>query len=132
MKVSIALFPLLLLLPASLPAVAQTMPGMQMPARVEPAPSRPAPALKAASGGATNGSQPAYVGKRVEYDLYVADTLVNFTGKVRTAVAINGRLPGPTLRFTEGDTAVVRVHNRLKGATSMHWHGLVLDRKSVV
>ena len=39
------------------------------------------------------------------------------------AVALNGRLPGPRLRFTEGGPAVVRVHNRLEGATSMHWYG---------
>ncbi|WP_051718532.1 multicopper oxidase domain-containing protein [Hymenobacter sp. IS2118] len=129
MTLPTALFSLLVLLPAALPAVAQTMPGMQMPARAEPKAPRPAPVPKAAPGGATTVARPASVGKRVEYDLYVADTLVNFTGKVRTAVAINGRLPGPTLRFIEGDTAVVRVHNRMKGTTSMHWHGLVLPNK---
>ena len=126
MKLVTALFPLLVLLPASLPAVAQTMPGMSMPAREAPQPPRPAPVPKAAPGSAPTAPRPAHVGKRVEYDLYVTDSLVNFTGKVRSAVVINGRLPGPTLRFTEGDTAVVRVHNRLKGATSMHWHGLIL------
>ncbi|GAB2689317.1 hypothetical protein GCM10027272_00240 [Hymenobacter frigidus] len=109
-----------------MPAVAQTMPGMQMPASAAPQPPRTVPAPKAAPAGATTGARPAQVGKRVEYDLYVMDSLVNFTGKIRSAVVINGRLPGPTLRFTEGDTAVVRVHNRLKGATSMHWHGLIL------
>ena len=126
MKLITVLFPLLVLLPAFLPAVAQTMPGMQMPASAAPQPPRTVPAPKAAPVGATTGARPAQVGKRVEYDLYVTDSLVNFTGKVRSAVVINGRLPGPTLRFTEGDTAVVRVHNRLKGATSVHWHGLVL------
>jgi len=99
------------------PALAQTMPGMTMPAPAKPAPTQAAPVA---------ASRPAGVGKRVEYDLYVTDSLVNFTGKIRPAVALNGHLPGPTLRFIEGDTAVVRVHNRLKGATSMHWHGLVL------
>ena len=126
MKLVTALFSLLVLLPAALPAVAQTMPGMTMPARVAPQPSRPAPVPKAASSSAPTVPRPALVGKRVEYALYVTDSLVNFTGKVRSAVVINGRLPGPTLRFTEGDTAVVRVHNRLKGTTSMHWHGLIL------
>jgi len=100
------------------PALAQTMPGMTMPPATQPAAAKPTASVAA--------RETARVGKRVEYDLYVTDTLVNFTGKVRPAVALNGHLPGPTLRFTEGDTAVVRVHNRLKGATSMHWHGLVL------
>ena len=129
MKLSTVLFPLVVLLLAFLPAVAQTMPGMQMPSSAAPQPPRTAPVPKAAPAGATTGARPAQVGKRVEYDLYVTDSLVNFTGKVRSAVVINGRLPGPTLRFTEGDTAVVRVHNRLKGATSVHWHGLILPNK---
>ena len=128
MKYLPALFLLLFLLPALLPAVAQTMPGMRMPASAAPQPPRVAPAPKAAPA-VPSVSQPDYVGKRVVYDLYVTDTLVNFTGKVRPAVALNGHLPGPTLRFVEGDTAVLRVHNRLKGATSMHWHGLILPNK---
>jgi len=128
MKYLPALFSLLFLLPVLLPAVAQTMPGMRMPASAAPQPPRVAPAPKAAPA-VPSVSQPDYVGKRVVYDLYVTDTLVNFTGKVRSAVALNGHLPGPTLRFVEGDTAVVRVHNRLKGATSMHWHGLILPNK---
>lgn len=128
MKYLPALFSLLFLLPVLLPAVAQTMPGMRMPASAAPQPPRVAPVPKAAPA-VPSVSQPDYVGKRVVYDLYVTDTLVNFTGKVRPAVALNGHLPGPTLRFVEGDTAVVRVHNRLKGATSMHWHGLILPNK---
>jgi hypothetical protein len=43
--------------------------------------------------------------KNVRYDLYVKDTLVNFTGKKKRAIAINGSIPAPTLVFTEGDTA---------------------------
>ncbi|MBU2045856.1 MAG: multicopper oxidase domain-containing protein, partial [Bacteroidetes bacterium] len=68
-------------------------------------------------------------GKRVVYDLYITDTLVNFTGKTVKAQAINGQIPGPTLRFTEGDTAVIHVHNQMKDETSVHWHGLLLPNK---
>jgi CopA family copper-resistance protein len=68
-------------------------------------------------------------GKRVVYDLYITDTLVNFTGKTVKAQAINGLIPGPALRFTEGDTAIIHVHNKMKGETSMHWHGLLLPNK---
>ncbi len=64
--------------------------------------------------------------KTVRYDLYVSDTTVNFTGKNAVAMAINGQIPAPTLHFTEGDTALIYVHNRLKTATSMHWHGLIV------
>ena len=107
------------------PALAQTMPGMTMPPTPPSVPTRPAPARPApvATPDITR------VGKRVEYDLYVAAQPVNFTGKTRTAITINGQLPAPTLTFTEGDTAVVRVHNQLKTATSIHWHGLLLPNK---
>lgn len=68
-------------------------------------------------------------GKTIEYDLYVADKVVNYTGKNANAITLNGGIPGPTLRFTEGDIAVVRVHNQLKTTTSIHWHGLLLPNR---
>lgn len=71
----------------------------------------------------------AYTGKKVEYDLFVTDTMVNFTGKHRHAIAINGQIPAPILEFTEGDTAIIRVHNLMKMETSIHWHGVLLPNK---
>lgn len=65
-------------------------------------------------------------GRTVRYDLYVKDTMVNFTGKAKLAVAINGSIPAPTLYFTEGDTAEIYLHNMLKEETSLHWHGVIL------
>jgi CopA family copper-resistance protein len=67
--------------------------------------------------------------KVVRYDLFVKDTIVNFTGKEKRAIAVNGQIPMPTLIFTEGDTAEIHVHNRLKESTSMHWHGLYLPNQ---
>ena len=71
----------------------------------------------------------AYTGKKVEYDLYVTDTMVNFTGKHRHAIAINGQIPAPILEFTEGDTAIIRVHNMMKMETSIHWHGVLVPNE---
>lgn len=69
-------------------------------------------------------------GKVVRYDLYVTDTIVNYTGKNRRAIAINGQLPAPTLYFTEGDIAEIYLHNRLKKeSTGLHWHGVMLENK---
>lgn len=65
----------------------------------------------------------------VRYDLYVKDTLVNFTGKPKRAIAVNGQIPMPTLTFTEGDTAEIYVHNEMDEETSLHWHGLFLPNK---
>ncbi|CAM4087293.1 multicopper oxidase domain-containing protein [Flavobacterium weaverense] len=67
--------------------------------------------------------------KVVHYDLYVKDTLVNFSGKEKRAIAVNGQIPMPTLTFTEGDIAEIVVHNQLKESTSLHWHGLYLPNK---
>ena len=68
-------------------------------------------------------------GKTVTYHLYVKDTLVNFTGKMKRAIAVNGQIPMPTLTFTEGDTAEIIVHNMMDEETSLHWHGLMLPNK---
>lgn len=65
-------------------------------------------------------------GHRVEYDLTIDRTPLAFGGKTGHAVTINGTVPGPLLRFTEGDEAIIRVHNRLHEDTSIHWHGILL------
>ena len=70
-----------------------------------------------------------YAQKVVRYDLHVRDTLVNFTGKTKRAIAVNGQIPMPTLTFTQGDTAEIHVYNELKEGTSLHWHGLILPNK---
>ncbi|MGV8813508.1 MAG: multicopper oxidase domain-containing protein [Gelidibacter sp.] len=65
----------------------------------------------------------------VRYDLYVRDTIVNYTGKEKRAIAVNGQIPMPTLVFTEGDIAEIYVHNELDEETALHWHGLFLPNK---
>tara|TARA_R110001592_G_scaffold337033_1_gene622968 strand:- start:2526 stop:4766 length:2241 start_codon:yes stop_codon:yes gene_type:complete len=65
----------------------------------------------------------------VRYDLTITDTIVNFSGKEKRAIAVNGQIPMPTLTFTEGDIAEIVVHNKLKESTSLHWHGLFLPNK---
>jgi FtsP/CotA-like multicopper oxidase with cupredoxin domain len=61
-----------------------------------------------------------------EFDLTIDELPVNFTGKRRMATAVNGRVPGPLLRWKEGDTVTIRVTNRLKAPTSIHWHGMIV------
>ncbi|MDF3930717.1 copper resistance system multicopper oxidase [Pseudomonas putida] len=61
-----------------------------------------------------------------DFDLYIGELPVNITGAKRTAMAINGSVPGPTLRWREGDIVTLRVRNRLKQDTSIHWHGIIL------
>ena len=61
-----------------------------------------------------------------EFDLMIAETPVNFTGVPGIATTINGSLPAPVLRWREGDTVTLRVTNRMRESTSVHWHGILL------
>src|SRR5690606_13094806 len=61
-----------------------------------------------------------------EFDLRIGVTEVNLTGARRTALTINGSLPGPLLRWREGDTVTLNVSNDLDEDTSIHWHGILL------
>jgi len=73
----------------------------------------------------TSPGQP-HVLTGTDFDLYIGELPVNFTGAKRTAMAINGSVPGPILRWREGDTVTLRVRNRLQQDTSIHWHGIIL------
>lgn len=77
----------------------------------------------------------AYAGERAAgpavlsgsvFDLAIGEQEVNFTGRPRTAVTVNGSLPAPVLRWREGDEVTLRVRNTLATATSIHWHGILL------
>ena len=54
------------------------------------------------------------------FDLEVSE--ISFRGA--KATAINGSVPGPTLRWREGDQVAISVTNRLAVPTSIHWHGI--------
>jgi len=63
----------------------------------------------------------------VEYTLDVAETTLSPAGKPVRALTLNGSVPGPTLKFHEGDVARIHVRNRLKKEdASVHWHGLLV------
>ncbi len=68
--------------------------------------------------------------KTVEYNLVISEKTVNITGEPVQAMAINGSLPGPTLYFTQGDRARIRLENRMDVETSLHWHGILLPEKN--
>ncbi len=85
------------------------------------------PWLRAAAQGLSDtrtGAAPVLSGTNI--DLVVGESPVNFTGKPRMATTINGSIPAPTLKLREGDTITIRVTNRLREATSIHWHGIIL------
>ncbi len=61
-----------------------------------------------------------------EFDLTLGDTPMNFSGRLRPTTSVNGSVPAPTLRWREGTTVTLRVHNRLPTSSSIHWHGIIL------
>ncbi len=61
-----------------------------------------------------------------DFALDIAETPVNYTGAARLATTVNGGIPGPILRWKEGTTVNLRVTNRLRVPTSIHWHGIIL------
>ncbi len=73
----------------------------------------------------TSPGQPSVL-SGTEFDLLIGETPVNITGAARTAMTINGTIPGPLLRWREGDTVTLRVRNKLSEDTSIHWHGMIL------
>ena len=58
------------------------------------------------------------------FDLKIDSVSVNYTGRPSRATAVNGSTPGPVLRWREGETVTISLINRLKHATSIHWHGV--------
>jgi CopA family copper-resistance protein len=58
------------------------------------------------------------------FDLTIEPHHANFTGRRTKAIKINGSLPGPTLKWREGETVTVAVTNHLPVMTSIHWHGV--------
>jgi len=85
---------------------------LRQPAQAQ-APARAAP------GGVLSGTA---------FQLDIGTSIVDFTGRPRPAITVNGNLPAPLLRWREGDTVQLRVANRLPQGvpTSIHWHGILL------
>ena len=67
---------------------------------------------------------------QINYNLKVQNITKNITGvDVTHALAINGSIPAPTLRFKRGDRAVIKVTNETNQPTTLHWHGLLVPWK---
>jgi len=61
-----------------------------------------------------------------DFDLGIGRMPVNFSGRDAMATTVNGSLPGPILRWREGDTVTLRVRNTLPQVSAIHWHGILL------
>lgn len=84
--------------------------------------------LARAGGAAVVGLLPAVShatssARRLVLDEAEADLAGSPQPKTRVW-AFNGRIPGPELRFKQGDRLAVEVENRLPQETTVHWHGI--------
>ncbi|MCB0335026.1 MAG: multicopper oxidase domain-containing protein [Bdellovibrionales bacterium] len=64
-----------------------------------------------------------------ERSLVISSKRMNFTGETVEALTVNGTIPAPVLRFTEGDSVVIHVKNTLSENASIHWHGILLPNR---
>lgn len=71
-------------------------------------------------------AEPHQVLSGTDFRLELAPMPINITGRARMATAINGQVPGPTLRWREGEVVSIAVTNRLSFKSSLHWHGIRL------
>ncbi|MCC6164364.1 MAG: copper resistance system multicopper oxidase [Acidobacteria bacterium] len=85
-----------------------------------------APSRVSAGIRATQARQPQQSLRGQAFDLEIGESSVDFTGRARTAITVNGSLPAPLLHWREGDVVTMRVRNTLREDASIHWHGLVL------
>lgn len=69
------------------------------------------------------GAAPAFAGN---YHLDIERKDIDITGSLTSKIAVNGSIPGPTLRFAEGEDVTITVTNHLDEVSSIHWHGLLL------
>jgi CopA family copper-resistance protein len=67
---------------------------------------------------------PALTGS--EFNLTIDKFPVRINGQAGMAMGIDGTLPGPLVRFREGDDITINVTNRLHKDSSIHWHGLLV------
>ncbi len=78
------------------------------------------------AGPSASANRPATVLTGPEVYLDIEPREINVTGARRAATLVNGLLPGPILRWREGDLTTIHVANHLAVPTSIHWHGVIV------
>jgi FtsP/CotA-like multicopper oxidase with cupredoxin domain len=61
-----------------------------------------------------------------EYNLTLGETPLSAGGHTIRGMSINGQIPGPLLRFREGQDVVINVRNATREPSSIHWHGFLI------
>ncbi|GAN54371.1 copper resistance system multicopper oxidase [Tanticharoenia sakaeratensis] len=85
--------------------------------------------LLAASGRPARAFSPSGIIPPTASDMWnlsVGRTRIEVGGKALDAPCLEGSVPGPILRWRQGDTITLNIANRLAETTSIHWHGIRL------
>jgi len=61
-----------------------------------------------------------------EYFITIDEVTMVQDGQTTIGIGMNGSIPGPTLRWQEGEEVTIHVTNNLDEDTSIHWHGILL------
>ena len=61
-----------------------------------------------------------------DYTIDIQSKSIAPVGSPMDATLANGTLPGPEIRYREGDSFRVLVNNRLQVPTTLHWHGMIV------
>ncbi len=78
--------------------------------------------------GATRPGFQQPEGGSPDYVLRIGATPVEIASKrIVSTITYNGQFPGPLLRFKEGQTATVEVHNDTDTPEQLHWHGQMVS-----
>jgi FtsP/CotA-like multicopper oxidase with cupredoxin domain len=64
--------------------------------------------------------------KVVRYELTLREENIQIEGKTYKKLTVNHQIPGPVLRFQDGDDAEILVRNEMDKVASIHWHGILI------
>jgi FtsP/CotA-like multicopper oxidase with cupredoxin domain len=63
-----------------------------------------------------------------DYALQIGASPVEIASKhIVSTITYNGRFPGPLLRFKEGQSATIEIHNETDTPEQLHWHGQMVS-----
>jgi FtsP/CotA-like multicopper oxidase with cupredoxin domain len=63
-----------------------------------------------------------------DYTLRIGSSPVEIAPKhIVSTITYNGQFPGPLLRFKEGQTVTVELHNDTESPEQLHWHGQIVS-----
>src|SRR5215469_6501579 len=81
-------------------------------------------ALPSLAGAAANREPHGPQAASADYTLHIQASAVEIApNRIVSATTYNGQIPGPLLRFKEGQSVTVDIYNDTDAPEQLHWHG---------